>query len=97
MRPTGEVRQALFDACRELATPGRGPTLREIAVHACVGVKAATSTVKRMRRAGQLRIARVRRVDYRNKPVAEYVPVAPVIGQDAGFVDLSSALRAWGG
>ena len=31
MRPAGEVRQALLNACTQLATPDRGPTLREMA------------------------------------------------------------------
>lgn len=97
MRPAGEVRQALLQACTQLATPDRGPTLREMAAVACVGLKAATHTVKNMSNAGQVRIARKRRVDYRNRPVAEYVPAALVDGQDDGFVDLSSVLRVWGG
>ncbi len=98
MRPAGEVRVALLNACSQLATPDRGPTLREMAAVACVGLKAATHTVKHMSRAGQVRIARERRVDYRNRPVAEYVPAALVRDdQDDGFVDLSSVLRVWGG
>lgn len=97
MRPAGEVRLALLNACSQLATPERGPTLREMAAVACVGLKAATHTVKHMRRAGQLCIARPRRVDYRNKPVAEYVPAAMAAGQDAGFVGLGSMLQVWGG
>ncbi len=97
MRPACEVRTALLNACSQLATPERGPTLREMAAVACVGLKAATHTVKNMSRSGQVRIARQRRVDYRNRPVAEYVPAALVDDQDDGFVDLSSVLRVWGG
>ncbi len=97
MRPACEVRTALLNACSQLATPERGPTLREMAAVACVGLKAATHTVKNMSRSGQVRIARQRRVDYRNRPVAEYVPAALVDSQDDGFVDLSSVLRVWGG
>lgn len=101
MRPAGEVRMALLHACRELATPERGATLREIAARACVGLDAATYTVKHMSRGGkQLRIVRERRVDYRNRPVAEYEPVRADVAQaadDAGFVDLGSVLRVWGG
>lgn len=100
MRPAGEVRLALLDACRQLATPDRAPTLREIAARACVGLDAATHTVKHMSRAKQLRIVRERRVDYRNRPVAEYEPVPADVAQaadDAGFVDLGSVLRVWGG
>lgn len=97
MRPAGEVRMALFDACCELATPERGPTLQEIAARACVGLKAARNTLPNMVRAKQLRSPRTRQVSHRNRPVAEYVPAALVDGQDDGFVDLSSVLRVWGG
>ncbi len=96
MRPAGEVRLALLNACSRLATPERGPTLREMAAAACVGLTAATHTVKHMSRAGQVRIARQRRVDYRNRPVAEYVPAALAPDDDAGFVDLGSVLQVWG-
>lgn len=96
MRPAGEVRMALFNACAELATPAHAPTLRELATRACVGFDAARSTVREMKRAGQIRQARERRVDYRNRPVAEYEPAMPV-GGGAGFVDLGSVLRVWGG
>lgn len=97
MRPAGEVRMALLNACSQLATPERGATLREMAAVACVGLKAATHTAKNMHRAGQLRIARQRHVAYRNRPVAEYAPAALVSDDQVGFVDLGSVLRAWGG
>jgi hypothetical protein len=45
MRPAGEVRLALLNACRQLATPERAPTLQEIAAKACVGFAAARNTV----------------------------------------------------
>jgi hypothetical protein len=82
MRPPGEVRQALLLAAHEWATPERGATLREMASHAQVGLDAAAHTVQNMRRAGVLQQARLRRVDYRNKPVAEYVP-APAVAAEA--------------
>lgn len=96
MRPACEVRTALMNACNQLATPERGPTLREMAAVACVGLKAATHTVKNMSRAGQVRIARRRRVDYRNRPVAEYVPATLVADDQAGVIDLGSVLQVWG-
>lgn len=97
MRPAGEVRVALFRACSQLATPDRSPTLREMAMRACVGFDAARSTVRDMARAGQIRQVRERRVDYRNRPVAEYAPTAPVpIAVQPDDVDLSSVLRVWG-
>lgn len=96
MRPVGEVRQALLQACIEIATPERGATLREMAHSACVGVDAARRTVSDMSRAKQIRKVRDRRVQYRNRPVAEYVPAGPEREQDGG-ADLASVLRVWGG
>ncbi|BEP93246.1 hypothetical protein GmRootA79_16300 [Acidovorax sp. A79] len=96
MRPAGEVRLALFNACQALATPERGPTLQEIAAKACVGLQAARNTVPNMVRAKQLRSPRTRRVAHRNRPVAEYAPASESLG-DVGFVDLGSVLRVWGG
>ena len=95
MRPAGEVRQALLNACTQLATPDRGHTLREMAAVACVGMQAARETVKNMSRAGQLHRVRDRKVEYSNRPVAEYVPAA-MQGDDDGFVDLAQVLRVWG-
>lgn len=66
------MRAALLQACQALATPDRAPTLRELAAQACVGLAAARKTMSNMRQAGAVRIARERRVAYRNKPVAEY-------------------------
>ncbi|MDP9891247.1 hypothetical protein J2W32_000344 [Variovorax boronicumulans] len=74
MRPAGEVRQALFDAALALTTPERSPTLLELAHYAQVGYVAARRTVDNMRRAGILVPVRDRKVDYRNRPVAEYCP-----------------------
>lgn len=95
MRPAGEVRQALLQACQQLATPQQGATLRELAHAAQVGLDAAQRTVDHMRRAGHLHIARERRVDYRNRPVAEYVP-AP-LAQCRGCMSLANVLRVWAG
>lgn len=96
MRPVGDVRQALLAACVELATPTQGPTLRELAAKACVGLDAARRTVSDMSRAQQIRKVRERRVQYRNRPVAEYAPAGPECAQDGG-ADLASVLQAWGG
>lgn len=74
MRPPGEIRQALLSAACELATTSHAPTLRELAAHAQVGLDSARHTVKNMTRAGDLRPHGHRRVGYRNRPVAEYVP-----------------------
>ncbi len=94
MRPCGEVRQALYQACKALATPERGATLREMAQHAQVGMDAARRTVSNMARTQQLRKARERPVDYRNRPVLEYFPGAPEGDAPAG-TDLA-VFRVWG-
>ncbi|ATA54568.1 hypothetical protein CKY39_16140 [Variovorax boronicumulans] len=95
MRPAGEVRMALLRAAHELATPDCAPTLREMAHRAQVGLKAARETVAHMRRGGTLCIARTRKVPYRNRPVAEYVPraEAPEPGPDRHA--LHSLLCSW--
>ena len=100
MRPAGDVRKALLRACESLAAraaAGRGPTLREMAAEACVGLDAARSTVRDMHRYGVLALVHERPVPYRNRPVAEYVPAAMVdqasAANDAGMAQL---LRAWG-
>ena len=74
MRPAGEVHQALLQAARELATPERAASLAELASKACVGLAAARRTVGNMTRRGQLEIVRERKVEHRNRPVAEYAP-----------------------
>jgi hypothetical protein len=92
MRPVGEVRLALLTAARELSDGDTRPTLREIAVKACVGTVAAKETVKNMTRAGELRVLpRRRKVEYRNRPVAEY----ELASETEGFVDLGELMSAW--
>lgn len=95
MRPAGEIRVALLAAARDLATPEQAPTVAELALHAQVGLRAATDTVKNMRRHGALRIVRTRRVDYRNRPVAEYAPAEEGQAGAGAGVDLGQALAAW--
>lgn len=97
MRPAGEIRQALLQACQALATPERAPTLREIAARAQVGLQAAEATIKNMRRAGVLRVVRQRRVDYRNRPVAEYVPAGWMPAPDCPLQGLARVLTHWVG
>ena len=98
MRPAGEVRQALLQACAALAVPGQGVTLREMAHEAKVGLLAARHTVSDMRRAGQIHKVRERTVAYRNRPVAEYVPATPAsINPNRGCMSLANVLRVWAG
>ena len=90
-RPAGEVRRALLDAAQALVTDGAAPTVRELAEHSCVGLAAATNTVKNLVRYGHLHKVRERRVAYRNRPVAEYAPG----GQAQRSMDFSGLTRVW--
>ncbi|MDH6185499.1 hypothetical protein [Polaromonas sp. CG_23.6] len=97
MRPLSEVSQALLNTANRLSTAGRAVTLAELAAGACVGRQAATVTVKNLRRSGHLKIVGLRRVSYRNRPVAEYAP-ALVCAADVSAspgVDLGLCLQAW--
>lgn len=95
MRPAGEIRAVLLEAVHTLALPERGPTLAELTAHTQVGELVARRTLDNMRRGGHVRIARTRRVDYRNRPVAEYAPPEEA-DTGAGFVDLGQVLSsAW--
>jgi hypothetical protein len=96
----GEIREALRTAARELVAslpPDRGPTIRDLASAARVGAEIARHTVHNMSRAGELVIVGERRVEYRNKPVAEYRPADPADDDaaPAGYVDLGMALAGW--
>lgn len=98
-RPAGEVRQALLQACMQLQTPGRAPTVRELADAACVGLDLARRTLDNMCRAKQVVIARHRRVAYRNRPVAEYAPNTSWLGgsgHTSGSCALANILQIWG-
>jgi hypothetical protein len=96
MRPVGEIHKALLCAVEALSTPGRCPTLAELAAHAQVGLQAARDRVPNMKKHKVLRIVRTRRVDYRNRPVAEY-GVVPRDADAASAVDdgLARVLSAW--
>jgi hydroxyacyl-ACP dehydratase HTD2-like protein with hotdog domain len=99
MRPAGEIRQALLRAVCELSAAqpaGRGPTLKEVATKAQVGVAAALHTVKNMTRAGELRcISARRKVTYRNRPVAEYRPAEEPQTSAPDGPALDDVLAAW--
>jgi hypothetical protein len=99
MRPVGEIRQALIQAAYALAHDGRGATLAEIADRSCVGRDAARNCVKNMRRSGALQIVGERRVDYRNRPVAEYAPARVLSLEDVqamtGVTMLSNCMQSW--
>lgn len=92
MRACGEVRLALYNACRAIATPERGATLREMALKAQVGMDDARRTVSNMHRTQQLHAVGERRVEYRNRPVLEYAPADTVAEPQAAL----SVFRVWG-
>jgi hypothetical protein len=74
MRPAGEISQALLQAARDIAQEGRGATMWELAARACVSRDVATDRVEKLKSRGHLQQVGERRVDYRNRPVAEYAP-----------------------
>ena len=94
MRPAGDVRKALLDVVQ--AAPGR--TLQELADRACVGMDAARRTMDNLRRAGVVQRGPDRVVEYRNRPVATYLPAGCVAAaaNDSSIDNLCAALRAWG-
>ena len=92
MRPVDEVTRALMFVACALHTPARGATLQELAQAAGVGGDVARQRVRDMRRHGRLDIVRTRRVDYRNRPVAEYAPPVTAPGPDCVLSDM---VQAW--
>jgi hypothetical protein len=97
-RPLSDVARALLTTANRLSAAGRAVTLAEMAAGACVGQTAARQTVANLKRHGHLRIVGLRRVSYRNRPVAEYAPATRqaegVCPAPAG-VDLGRCLMAW--
>ena len=96
MRNPGESRVAILKAAMDLTTAARSPTLRELVVRSCVGREAGRRTVDNMKRAGLLVVTRTRRVDYRNRPVAEYAPAPSLDANDDAAVALGAVLNSWG-
>lgn len=92
----------VLEAARSLAREDSAPTVRELASHANLPTRATTNTVKNLSRAGKLRQARQRRVDYRNRPVAEWEPADTTGSNSAsdhraghGWVDLGRIVGGW--
>ncbi|WP_371083512.1 hypothetical protein [Variovorax sp. RCC_210] len=67
----------------------------ELALHAQVGYVAARKTVDNMRRAGVLVPIRERKVDYRNRPVAEYCPRKRLQQVSGTKCPLREAVATW--
>jgi hypothetical protein len=103
MRPAGEVRLAMIQAAKDIVAqmgdPKRGATLAELAAAAgskCpIGHNTARRYVDNMRRSGALQIVGTRRVDYRNRPVAEYRPVDTSLCKGKGWASLERCMTDW--
>jgi hypothetical protein len=100
-RPMNEVALAILKTANQYSAAGRRVTLAEMAAGANVGQQAARQTVSNLKRLGHLQIVSVRRVDYRNRPVAEYAPTPPAAPEpvdnapDVCWLDLSNCLAGW--
>lgn len=97
MRPAGDPRQALLKAAADLNTATKSATMRELITRSCVGREAAMHTVRNMKRAGLLVIVRTRRVDYRNRPVAEYAPKEGVHIPESTVAEWNAVFASWTG
>ena len=102
MRPASETHLALLQAAHafkaERADSGQGATLLELVHRSQVGYKVARALVPKLKERGQLQIVGERQVAYRNRPVAEYLPVAPaadLVSQGSASAGLCSCLNAW--
>lgn len=103
MRPLSDVARALLATANRLSAAGRAVTLAEMADESClgdyvgVGKKVATYTVKNLRRSGHLKIVGLRRVAYRNRPVAEYMAAldVPDVAACTGAAELGRVMSAW--
>ena len=104
MRPASETHLALLQAAHairmERAASGQGATLLEMAHRAQVGYKVARALVPKLKARGQLLVVGERRVDYRNRPVAEYAPAqfddgAAECRHGHGWVDLGRCISGW--
>lgn len=84
-----------MDAAVELWTEERAPTQLELAERAQVGYKAARLTVQNMVRGGALCIVRLRPVDYRSRPVAEYCPAKWLQRQPLETRELHRVFATW--
>lgn len=81
----------------ERAKSGQGATLMELVQRSQVGYRSARLLVPQMRRLGLLKIKGERKVDYRNRPVKEYEPAAPITTEAVGgWADLGHCLQGWG-
>lgn len=77
----------------------KGATLAELASRACVARQTARDMVPKLKSRGQLLKVGERRVEYRNRPVAEYAPAKVLSLEDVqemtGSAVLSNCLQSW--
>ena len=96
----GSVSPAILEAARELATPDRAPTRREIAAHLMLSTREIATPIDNLRRTGRLLPVRLRHVPHRTRPVAEYAPADAVAqaaepaAESPGWAELQRALAA---
>lgn len=99
MRPMNHAALALLLAANRLSAAGRGVTLAEMRQDAKVSEHTARMFVPSLARRGHLKIIGERKVDYRNRPVAEYMPVPddePAHDRGQGCLALVECLQRWG-
>ena len=100
MRPMNHAALALLQAANRLSAAGRGVTLAEMRQDAKVSERTARMFVPSLARRGHLKIIGERKVDYRNRPVAEYAPVPaddPANDEGQGGMVLVDCMQRWGG
>ena len=99
MRPMNHSALMLLQAANRLSAAGRGVTLAEMRLEAKVSPHAARMFVPSLARRGHLKIIGERKVDYRNRPVAEYAPVPddePASDGGQGCMALVGCMQRWG-
>lgn len=99
MRPMNHAALALLQAANQLSAAGRRVTLAAMRQEAKVSEHTARMFVPALRRRGHLTIIGEIKVDYRNRPVAEYAPVpddAPANDNSQGCLALAGCMQRWG-
>lgn len=86
--------QALVEAARELATPHRGPTVREMARHAGIDPVTARYPARHLTKIGALVVIRTRSVPYlpRGQSVAEYAASTNAYAEQAAAQDVQQSV-----
>ncbi len=98
-RPSGSFNTAshspaVLRAANDLFTAERAPTRREIASHLMLNTREIATTVDNLTRTGKLLPVRLRQVEHRTRPVAEYAP-AEVVQAPSAAPPASEARTGW--